>query len=1081
MDELVKRIHTILNVLDKERYTNTFQINELKMKTIGYNQRNVIFEDANGWETFPGGSHWGGKDTHCCFKVNVTIPEEFSGKVAAVRLQTGATDIWDTDNPQFMVYVDGVMVCAMDMNHQEIILTENAMAGQSYEIGFYSYSNSESPSIVMNISVFVLQKEVEQLYYDIKVPLEAVSLLRDDSIKKIQMVQILAETVNCLDLRKLGSEDFYQSVKMAEQFIQEKFYREMCSPQEVTVHSIGHTHIDVAWKWPLRQTREKAIRSFKTVLYLMEYYPEYKFMSSQPQLYEFVKEDCPEVYEQIKKRVAEGRWETEGAMWLEADCNLVSGESLVRQILYGKDFFKKEFGKGKDLVLWLPDVFGYSAALPQIMKKSGIKYFMTTKIAWNEYNQIPNDVMLWKGIDGTEILTYFISTTNYEKYPELNQKPNFSTTYNGRQNVNQIMGTWQRFKNKEILQDVLTCYGFGDGGGGPTSMMLEESRRLEKGIPGSPVAKQTFVKDFFELIEKKLDGVDIPKWCGELYLEFHRGTYTSMARNKRYNRLCEFLNSDAELFSLMDIALGGKNSYPEQELHKMWKLTLLNQFHDILPGSSIEEVYEDSKVQYEEILDVSVQIMERSFENMIRSMSLTGEKKTSVLIVWNQLGFNRDSIIKIPMSEILRKCPHWKGSIDEIELIDNNKPLAIQKTMDNCLICFVKGIPMKGYKTLQIREKINVDSKEKLTKESASIINQEGNSITLLENQIETPFYHMELNKSGELISIYDKEMDRELVQPGKTANQLLVFEDRPYEYDAWNIDSTYTEKYWEVSDIQSLTVTENGPVRTCIHVVRKFLDSVIEQNIILYPNHKRIDFQTTVDWKESQLLLKTAFPMDIVTDKAIYEIQYGNVERPTHRNTSWEKAKFEVCAHKWADLAEDGYGVALMNDCKYGYDIHGSVMRLTLIKSGIFPNPNADKEIHHFTYAILPHSGDFRSGRVIQEAYDLNCPVYTKAVSEEQGLAAGQDWSMLKIDQENVILEVVKKAEDNEDMIIRMYEAYGKRSKVKIDLSFLKVKEAYECDLMEQILVEKAYQYKDFELNFKIMPYEIKTFRLCK
>ncbi len=1069
MEALEKRIATIIKVLDEARYTDNLPIDEFYIKKVEYGQRDTILENPIGWEIFRRGSYWGGRDAHYCFKTSITLPKALEGKEVVATLRTGATDIWNTDNPQFLAYIDGVMVCAMDINHCEMILAKQAEAGRTYEMGFYAYSNSEASSILMDLSIAVIHREVEKLYYDIKVPFEAAVLQREDSLNRIRTIELLAKTVNLIDLRRVGTDEFYASILEADQYLKENFYEKACSQQEVTVHSVGHTHIDVAWKWPLRQTREKVIRSFKTVLYLMEQYPEYKFMSSQPQLYEFVKEDCPEVYEQIRRRIAEGRWETEGAMWLEADCNLVSGESLVRQILYGKQFFEQEFGKGDNQVLWLPDVFGYSAALPQILKKSGIKYFMTTKIAWNEYNQIPNDIMLWKGIDGSEILTYFITTRNYELYPELKRDLDISTTYNGRQNASQIMGTWQRFQNKKLLQDVLTCYGFGDGGGGATAMMLEESKRMEKGIPGCPMTKQTFVKDFFEMLDQRLEGKRLPKWCGELYLEFHRGTYTSMARNKRYNRRCEFMNADAELFSVIDMVCGSKGPYPDKELKHIWKLTLLNQFHDILPGSSIEEVYEDSRLQYEEILALDRQLIEQSLKNISDSMALQAKADSSVLMVWNQLGFSRDSMVELSAVDL------GTGAIeDDFEILSAGEPITVQSISKDRFVCDIKAIPSKGYRTFMINKKacdrkiIGVSSHE----EKFLITTFEQ------EHRVETPFYSIKLNKNGEFISIYDKEAERELIQKDAVANQLLVFEDRPAEYDAWNIDSTYIEKSWVVSDLQSITVTECGPIRACIHISRKFLESTIEQDIYFYTTSRRIDFKTKVDWKEAQLLLKVAFPMDILTEKAVFDIQYGNVERPIHRNTSWEEAKFELCAHKWADLSEDGYGVALMNDCKYGYDINESIMRLTLIKSGIFPNPKADQEEHFFTYALLPHMGDFRSGRVVQEAYDLNCPAYCSILGGERHPSPDKTWSFLDVDQENVILDTVKKSEKGEDIILRMYEAYGKRCRVMVRLDPTSYDTISECNLMEEE-EEGDFSLINGCLSFVIRPYEIKTFRL--
>lgn len=1097
-EDLKKRIETVLKLLKQERQMYLTPVKELKKKDAGYYEWNQASETSGGWEKFAGGSCLAGEDLHCCFQAEIILPSTFTGKTAAVCVHTGAVDIWNTDNPQFLVFVDGIMKCALDMNHQEVILTGEARERQHFTLGFFAYTNSSNASLFFEVNAYAINKKVEELYYDMKVPFETATLLRGESLEKLQTIKVLAETVNLLDLRKGGSEAFYRSVEAALDFLHKNYYEILCTKQPITVHSIGHTHIDVAWKWPLRQTREKVIRSFKTVLYLMEQYPEYKFMSSQPQLYEFVKEGSAEIFEEIKQKIREGRWETEGAMWLEADCNLISGESLVRQILMGKEFFRREFGKEENKILWLPDVFGYSGALPQIMKKSGIRYFMTTKIAWNEYNRIPNDVMLWRGIDGSEILTYFITTRNYETYPELNPNPAISTTYNGRQNASQVMGTWQRFQNKDLTQEVLTCYGFGDGGGGPTAEMLEESRRMEKGIPGCPVTRQTFAREYFELLEKNLAGKCIPKWSGEFYLETHRGTYTSMARNKRCNRLSEFKNTEAELFSMMDILLDGRYPYPKEELQRTWKLTLLNQFHDILPGSSIKEVYEESQHQYLEVLSITDNLINRALNSMAERLFIeageTGafivKEKKQYLLVWNQLGFERDSIVRLPFYNL------EAGQQIPCQVYNMDRQLPLQRSADGSLICRVKRIPPKGFCILDIRKMEEPEDFEtkKVTEEPEDLgavkVTEKAGAPETAEDreaaeenrreqlEVDTPFYIIKLNAAAEFISLYDKEADRELVQEGKTANELIVFEDRPYEYDAWNIDSTYREKYWRVGESLNLHITENGAVRTCIRVVRKFLDSVIDQNIILYPDSRRIDFETSVDWKESQLLLKAAFPMELVTDKATCEIQFGNVERPTHSNTSWEEAKFEVCAHKWTDISEGDYGAALLNDCKYGYDIRESVMRLTLIKSGIFPNPEADRDRHTFTYSLLPHNGDYRRGGVVQSAYDLNCPPYARIIRTDK-VCRKWAWSMFGTDCENVILETVKMAENSVNIIIRLYEAYGKRCRTTVSSPLIEKNLVWECNLMEEEIDAPDLMVQAGSFSAIVKPFEIKTFMI--
>lgn len=1055
MDYYRDRMSGVLSALDGARRLGKRPLTEVLKKEIGYGERETILKSTEGWEKFGRFDTWGGRETHVCFRTTISIPKEWEGKTVVVTLCTGVTDIWNTDNPQFLVYINGNIVCGQDMNHNEVILTDCAKAGEVFEYGLYAYSNSAARDVFLLLDMAVLQKQVEELYYDMKVPFEIASLLKTDDIRRMEYFKLLNEAANKLNLCEIGSKEFYDSVAEADRFLKDSLYADKEQLSPVTVHSIGHTHIDVAWKWPLRQTREKVLRSFATVLYEMERYPEYKFMSSQPQLYQFVKEDCPELYEKIKARVAEGRWETEGAMWLEADCNLSSGESIIRQIIYGKRFFEEEFGSGDNRVLWLPDVFGYSAAMPQILKKSGIDYFMTTKIGWNEYNMIPNDTMLWQGIDGTEILTYFITTKNYVTDPELHKKASFETTYNGRQNANQIMGTWQRYQNKDINHEVLTCFGYGDGGGGATVQMLEESRRMEHALPACPKVRQTFVREFFEGLERRLEGKRLPKWCGELYLEFHRGTYTSMARNKKSNRRAEFLNQDAESFSAFCRLLDAAWEYPRAKAKRAWELTLLNQFHDILPGSSIHQVYEDSREQYEEIFRLDREMTEQALRHIHRLNQAENCEETYVTL-YNNTSFAREDAVE---------------SEGVFEIYDGKERLPSQQTPYGTTVWRPKTVPQKGYRVFRIDRKASSEDDGKTT---TGCLNGGTIRADLSGRTIETPYYKAVMNEAWEFVSLYDKQAGREILKAGEAGNALLAFEDRPKEYDAWNIDPYYVEKCYPVQKVTEVSCTENGPVRTVIHVVKEFCHSVIVQDIIFYEASARIDFKTHVDWKESQILLKAAFPIDVTASRATYEIQYGNVERPTHANTSWEQAKFEVCAHKWADIAEYGYGVSLLNDCKYGYDTHGTTMRLTLLKSGIFPNPVADREEHEFIYSIYPHQGDFREGGVVKEAYLLNCPMYAL---EGKALPKEQQKSFFGISAENVILETVKPAEEGDDLILRLYEAYGRRTRTELMLPD-GILSCEECDLLE-----KPQQMADLEngrILFEIKPYEIKTFRLA-
>lgn len=683
----------------------------------------------------------------------------------------------------------------------------------------------------------------------------------------------------------------------------------------------------------MAQTREKVVRSFATVLKFMDEYPEYRFMSSQPVLYYFLKQRYPELYAQIQQRVKEGRWETEGGMWLEADCNLTSGESLVRQFIYGKRFFREEFGQD-NRILWLPDVFGYSGALPQIMKKSGVDYFMTTKLAWNQINKIPNDTFIWRGIDGSQVLTHLITTLNVGQDP----KENFFTTYNGILHPDAIMGGWERYQNKEINNDILVCYGYGDGGGGPTRQMLETARRMEYGVQGIPKVRQASARTYFEELETRVkDNPHLETWEGEFYFEYHRGTYTSMARNKRGNRKSELLMMDLELLGVL---ADGRLPYPAEDLRCFWRDTiLLNQFHDILPGSSIAEVYEVTKKEYEDLAAGAGKLLQER-------LNLLAGEGTGVT-VFNTLGFVRSGVVNL-------------GDVTASALRDETgKCYPVQRTADGA-VAYLENLPSKGYKTFALWE-----------------ASGESPFIRKDAYHLETPYYAITLDENGHMVSIFDKKHDRELVQAGKAANQLRLYEDKPIYFDNWDIDMYYVEKSWPVDELVSMRWSEDGPVRTTLELEYRCNQSTIWQKIHFYANTPRIDFETKADWKEHQHLLKAEFPVDIHSDEATFEIQFGNVTRKVHTNTSWDKARFESCGQKWMDFSEGHYGVSLLNDCKYGHSVRDGVIGLTLIKCGVEPNPNADVEMHTFTYALFPHAGTWKEAGTVEESYQLNLPAY--------------------------------------------------------------------------------------------------------
>ena len=1018
-----ERAEVIAAELKKLAIVQSTELNQWKIKEGTFLRPEEAEQAQPVWQEFDSHTmHWYGKDRHYWFKTTFVVPESWNQKPLWFRIHTGIDGWDDARNPQFLLFINGQVTQGMDINHREVLVDQSAKPGTVYEIDLQAYTGIIYDEFRLLATVEEIDPEIAGLYYDMQVPLWSLARMDKESRTAQRLAYELDRTVQCLDLRNPYSKEFYESVTEARSYIQKAIYEDMGGYDDVIATCIGHTHIDVAWWWTVAQTREKVCRSFSTVLKLMEEYPDYKFMSSQPQLYAFFKERYPEMYEKIKERVKEGRWEPEGGMWVEADCNLTSGESLVRQFLHGKKFFKDEFGVENE-ELWLPDVFGYSAALPQIMKKSGIKYFMTTKLAWNQFNKHPNDTFLWEGIDGTKIFTHLITTLGIGQSTD-----DFFTTYNGMLHPDALMGGWLRYQNKEINNDILIAFGYGDGGGGPTREMMETSARMEKGIQGTPKVRQAFSKQYFEELTARIGNDErLATWVGELYFEYHRGTYTSMARNKRSNRKSEFMMMDLELLSV----LLGKN-YPAEQMDQMWKTILINQFHDILPGSSIKEVYEVTKQEYDALAKQG-KAMEQDYLHQLTSAS-------DELTLFNTVGFERNSIVSLP---------EYKSSA--LKDADGNY-YPVQKTEDGA-VASVSKLPSKGYRVFQWAD-------------------QEAASPFVIDGwNIETPFYKVSMDEGGCIVSLYDTQNEREVVQEGKKANQFRVYEDKPQHYDNWDVDIYYNRKFWDVTDVKEIKWVENGPVRAALYVKKAVSNSMIEQTIYFYADEPRIDFDTHVDWKDYQQLLKVHFPVDIHTDEATFDIQFGNLTRKTHKNTSWDIARFETCGHKWMDVSEGGYGVSILNDCKYGHSVDHSDVGLTLIKSGIEPNPTTDQEDHYFTYAIYPHAGTWREADTLQEGYDLNQPVL--AVN---GTAQNSEYSFISCDKNNVMLETVKPAEDGNGIILRVIEEKNTKTKAKLHFA-QEVKSVCECDLMENKVADMCADGKDVCIT--IAPYEIKTYRV--
>lgn len=949
---------------------------------------------------------WGGKvDTHAWFYKKIAIPERKIGTRYELSIKTNISEKeWDASNPQFIVYFDGYPVQGADLNHTNVVLPDK----NEVEVYVYAYTgtNLNDPAPVKFYADIVgIDETAERLYYDLKVPYDVIGFTDKNTKEYVDILRYLNNSLSVIDWR--SDEKMRASFADAADYIEKEFYGKYCKKGNVKVKCVGHTHIDIGWLWTVRQTREKAQRSFFTVLELMKRYPEYKFMSSQAPLYLAIKEEAPEKYEEIKERVKEGRWEVEGAMWVEADCNLTSGESLVRQVLYGKRFFNNEFGVDSK-TLWLPDVFGYSAALPQILKKCGVDSFVTSKISWNDTNMMPNDTFTWKGIDGSEIFTHFMTAQEMQGNGEI---ANF-TTYLPQGNASYVMGAWRRNHNKDIVDDALLTFGFGDGGGGPTSKDIEMLKRMEYGIPGCPTTEFSNSTEFLSEIKEQSEG-QLEKWVGELYFEYHRGTYTSQSEMKKNNRKCEFALQNTELFSVIANSLLNVD-YPQEKLEKMWKTVLTNQFHDILPGSAIKEVYETANAEEREIGKECGKLLENAFKSVADDVSKAG------VAVFNPTSFTCGGTV-----------------------VFDGKTRYCEK------------IPSKGY---AVTDFVPFDG-----------------SVAVTDKTIENKYFIVEFDDCMEISRIYDKRNSREVVPQGRTTNRFVAFEDYPNNFDAWEIREYYKEKSYPINDFVSSEKVFDGE-RSGLKIIRKFEESTIEQTIWLYEHIDRIDFDTKLDWQTEHVLVKAFFPVDVNAEKATFDTQFGNLERPAHANTSWDKAKFEVCGHKFADLSDDSYGLSVLNDCKYGYSVRNGEIGLSLLRCPTYPDPDCDKGEHTFTYSLYPHTGAVRNSEVYKQAYLLNNP-FVAVIANGNGKLP-ERYSFASADKPNVIIDTVKRAEDSDDIIVRLFESENKTTDVNVKFA-ANVKKVVLCDLMENELEDLPV--KDGVISIRVKPFEIVTLKIFR
>jgi alpha-mannosidase len=1056
--------------------------------------------DAPGWAALRPGERWGGAPgadpsapqeeigwgipatgggTHW-LRTSLRIPNGWRGGSVHLALA------WEGNaqaSLEAIVYLDGHALSGLDEFHRSALLPDSAHGGE-HELLIRCYTPYRRP--FGGLSLQLRDETIFQLGQVMRAMLEALTTYQDTDIEKHALLARLNAAYAALDLREgWQSERFAESARVAlEMLTKDQTPPTKDQPESdssvlglsslvPTIVATGHAHLDVAWLWPLWRTRQKVAHTVANALHLMERYPDYHFSMSQPQVYSYLKRDDPELYERMKRRIAEGRFEPVGMMWLEPDCNVTSGESLVRQLIQGARFFAEEFGEINHVV-WLPDVFGYSAALPQIMRLCGISCFMTTKISWNQFNRMPNDTFRWRGIDGSEVLTHFITASAEPlKHPSDAQ----FYTYVGHMTGQEAFGLWNHYRQKNINDQVLYSYGWGDGGGGPTEEMLEAARVLGR-LPGFPGVKPGRVDTFFQrLYEHVWDDPQLPTWVGELYLEYHRGTYTSQARNKRQNREAEQLYREAEWLNAWAVTLGAENR--QAQLDAGWRTILLNQFHDILPGSSIPQVYADSNADYAEVCHIADVVRLATLEYIltdderpkIDNASDQGRSAVSPssLIVFNSLPWERRDVARLPLDASGEPQPLFDadGNVLPAQVVE-------ERPGERALLVEVVA-PSYGYSTL-------INDQRPMSEEARRFpATVAPSTLVVRRSSLESDDLRLELNEHGEVASLYDKRARREAIARNTTANQLVAYEDRPMQWDAWDIDIFYEEKPYPVREILDWRVTEEGPLRAAIEITRRFGQSTIRQRICVWRNSRRVDFVTDIDWQERQVLLRALFPLNVNANRATCEIQFGAVERPTHRNTSWDVARFEVCAHRWVDLSEGDYGVALLNNGKYGHSLYDNILGLSLLKSAIFPDRNADRGQHRFTYSLLPHQGDWRTAQVVRRAYELNAPLFVtneqrpRSKAGQSSLVLGPS-SFVSTPTDHVVVETVKVADDGNGLIVRLYEAHNQRGAASLRFA-RPVASAVETDLLER--ETRAAEVEGDEVRFEVRPFEIKTLRV--
>lgn len=1007
------------------------------------------------------GQAWPSRTSSVRMRLAAVVPPHWSGKPVYARLSVGG---------EALLLVDGKARGGLNPYHREHALLEHAQGGEQVEVEVQAVPHGlfgeSMPAPHLEEARLVLpDSDVRALYHDLAAALDAAAHV-DDEVA-VLLTDAISQTMAELKLPRSPADDYLarmaltgESVDMTATVWEEWSFadqpllslpdavRAQLQPTSERLHArlaaiieryppvgalrvLGHAHIDLAWLWPLAETRRKARRTFATVLALMNQYPDFTFCQSMAQLYALVEADDPTLFAHIQAQVREGRWEPIGGTWVEPDGNLLSGESWVRQLWYGQSYLESRFGR-RARVAWLPDTFGFTGNLPQLLNAAGLDFFLTTKLNWNETNRVPHDLYLWEGIDGSRVLAHSFR--------------NPGQGYNGSVQALDLRGTWQNFGGKRRHSSSLFTFGYGDGGGGPTAEMLERYSRLKR-FPGMPQLSMGRAEDFFREIRTD----ELPVWVGEQYLELHRGTYTSQSSVKSLHRRLEHTLPETEaaasLASSAGLNVAPLQEYPAAALDEAWTTLLRNQFHDILPGTSIHTVNREAQQEMSAALARAEGLRAEALAALGRQVAPARRDAQAQIVVWNLSLDDRGLRLRLP-----------RPSDGAFRLVDpHGNEAAYQVADGDLLVALNRPVPGLGYLTLDLVR----------GKPSPVIpgVRAEG---LVLENQ----YLRAELSPDGNLTSLFDRVNRREAL--AGLGNQLWAYTDIPRDWQAWDVDASYEREGQPLPAEAPPEVVEAGPVRAGLRVRRRLGQSTIEQTYWLWDSSPRLDVETRVDWQERRTFLRALFPLNVRAHEAWFETAFGAVARPTHRNTSWDQARFEVPGLRFADLSESGYGVSLLNDGKYGHSVAGNTLGLSLLRGPIYPDPHADRGEHHFTYSLYPHAGDWRNG-TLREAHDLNAPL--QAVVVEAAGSAPSERRLIGVSHPALRLSCLKRAGRGDGLVLRCYEAHGSRGSATFDLDGLGTSRAQRVNLMEDPVLETSMDGGRLATEFA--PYQVLSFAL--